>query len=121
MSVGGQILGVVNSRTDDVGDPAEEVGERGGELVTPDEPAVMAKSLLDPIVVEDGQREGCLADSASTDESDWDEPFGEIDYLLGQLVAAEEGPWWQRRRFPRYAGLKCKMMGPSMVEFADLV
>ena len=87
------ILGVVNPRTDDVGDPAEEMGGRGGELVASDEPTVMAKSLFDPIVMEDGQRDGRLADSANTDESGWDKIFGEIDHLLDQLVASEEGSW----------------------------
>jgi hypothetical protein len=40
---------------------------RCGELVTPDEPPVVAKPLLDPIVVEDGQDDGCLSNSTSTD------------------------------------------------------
>ena len=96
------------------------MGGRGGELVAPNKSSVMAKSLFDPIVVEDGQGDRCLADSTSTDESDWNKPFGEIDHLLDQLVTAEEGPWWQRRRFPKYAGFKYKIMGPSIVEISDL-
>jgi len=43
---------------------AEEVGVGCGELITADEPSVVAKPLLDPIVVEDRQDGGCLADSA---------------------------------------------------------
>jgi len=74
----------------------------------------MTKSLLDPIVVENGQGDGGLPDSASTDESDWSKVLGEIDYLLDQLVASEEGPRWQRWRFPGYAEFRCKMINPSI-------
>ena len=42
----------------------------GGELITADEPAVVTKPLLDPIVVENDQGDGGLANSASADESD---------------------------------------------------
>ena len=42
---------------------------RGGELVATDETTVVAKSFLDAIVMEDGQGDGCLADSPCTDES----------------------------------------------------
>jgi len=73
----------------------------------------MTKSLLDPVVVEDGYGDRGLADPASTDESDWSEVLGKIDYLLDQLVAAEERPWGQGWRFSRYARLGCEMIGPS--------
>ena len=52
----------------------------------------MAKPLLDPIVVEDGQGDRRLADSASTNEGDWSEVLSEINDLLDQLVASEKGP-----------------------------
>ena len=65
---------------------------RGGELITPDKSTVMTKPLLDSIVVEDRQGDRGLADPASTDQSDWCELLGQIDYLLDQLVAAEERP-----------------------------
>ena len=84
-------------------------------MVTTDEATVVAKPLLDPIVVEDGQGDGCLANSASTDEGDWSEVLSEIDYLFNQLVTSEEGPRWQRRGFPRCARLGCKIIGPSVV------
>jgi hypothetical protein len=51
----------------------------------------MTKPLLDPVVVENGQGDGCLADSACADEGDWDKVLSEIDYLLDQLVASKEG------------------------------
>ena len=65
---------------------------RGGELVAADEPTIMSKPLLDPIVVENGQSDGRLANSSSTDESDWSKVLSEIDDLLDQFVSSEEGP-----------------------------
>ena len=91
------------------------MGARWRELVTTNESTVMAKPLLDSIVVEDGQGDRSLADSPSTDESDWSTVLSEIDYLLDQLVASEEGPWGQGRGFSRYARSGCKMTGPSVV------
>ena len=65
---------------------------RGRELVATNESAVMAKPLLDPIVVENGQGDGRLANSTSTNEGDRNKVLSEIDYLFDQLVASEEGP-----------------------------
>ena len=72
---------------------------RGGELIAADEPAVVSKPLLDPVVVENGQGNGCLPDSPGTDESDRNEVLGEVDYILDQFVASKEGPRWGRREF----------------------
>ena len=94
---------------------------RRGELIATNEATVMSKPLLDPIVVENGQGDGRLADSAGTDESDWSEVFGEIDYSLDQLVTSEERPWWQRWGFSRYSEFKCEIMDPLAVQIADLV
>ena len=58
------------------------MGTRGGELVATNESTVVAEPLLDPIVVENGQGDGCLSDSTSTDECDWGEVLSETDYLL---------------------------------------
>ena len=58
------------------------MGTRGGELITANESAVMTEPLLDPVVVENGQGNRGLADSANTDKGDWDEVLSEIDYLL---------------------------------------
>ena len=66
-----------------MGEPAEEVSARGGELVAPDESTVAAEPLLDAIVVEDRQSNGGLADTAGANEGDWVEVLNEIDYLLG--------------------------------------
>ena len=79
---------------DDVGEPAEEMTTRWRELIATDEPTVMAKSLLDPIVVKNSQGNGGFANPSSTNESDWSKILSEIDYLLNHLVAPEEGPWW---------------------------
>ena len=43
------------------------MGTRGGELVATNESTVVAKVLLDPIMVENGQGDGGLANSASAD------------------------------------------------------
>jgi len=73
------------------------MSERGREFVAADEPAVVAETLLDSIVMEDGQGDGRLADSAGTNEGEWGEIFYQADDLLDQLVASEEGPrWWGR-------------------------
>ena len=90
-------------------------------MVATNESTVIAKPLLDPIMVENGQGDRCLANSASTDEGDWNKVLSKIDYLFDQLVASEEGSRWQRRGFSRYATFKCKTMGPSMVSVSNLV
>ena len=71
--------------------------ERGGEPVATDEPTVIAKTLLDAIVVEDNKGDARLANSASTDESDRSEDFCQTDDLLDQLTTSEMGPRWLRR------------------------
>ena len=47
------------------------MSERGRELVASDESTILAKPLLGAMVVKNGQSDGCLADSAGTDEDDW--------------------------------------------------
>ena len=76
---------------------------RGGESITANESTVLAKPLLDPVVVEDRQGNRGLADSPSTNQGDRGKLLGEIDYLLDQLVASKERPWGRRRRFSWYA------------------
>jgi hypothetical protein len=66
-------------------------------LVTAEESTIVAKPLLDPVVMENGQGDGGFADSSSTNESDWNKLFSEINYLLDQLVASEECPREPRR------------------------
>ena len=68
---------------------------RGGELVASNEPTVDSKPLLDAVMVEDGQSDGCLPNPPRTDERDWSEMFCEANDLLDQLLASEAGP---RRR-----------------------
>ena len=81
------------------------------ELITADKPPVLAKPFLDPIVVEDGQGNGCFPDPACTDESDWSEVFDKANDLLNQFVPSETGPRRRRRGFSRYAVFKCKVTG----------
>ena len=84
--------------------------EGGGELVAADEPAVVTESLLDAVVVEDGQSGARLADSACTDESDWSEVFCQTDDLLDQFATAKVGSRWWRWRFPGQT--KCERKTP---------
>ena len=94
---------------------------RRGELVAGDEPTVVAKSVLDPVMMENSQGNGRLPDSASADESDWSEVLGETDDLLDQLVASEERPWRWRWGFSEYARFEREMVNPLAVQIADLV
>ena len=59
------------------------------ELVATDEPAVVPEPFLDPIVVEDGQGNGCFPDSPWADECDRREVFSKAKNLLDQIVATE--------------------------------
>jgi len=72
------------------------MSERGGELVATDESTVVTKSSFDAIVVEDGQSGRRLANSASTDQSDWGQVFCETNNLFDQVVTSEEDPRWWR-------------------------
>jgi hypothetical protein len=94
---------------------------RGWELVTTNEPSVLAKPFLDAFVVEDGQSDRRLPDPPCTDESDGCEAFGETNDLLDQLVASETGPRPRGRRLSRYARYKCKVLNSWVVEATDLV
>jgi hypothetical protein len=96
------------------------VRERWWKLVTTDEPAVLAKSFLDAIVVEEIQGNGCLANSTSTDESNGCEVFSKANNLLDQLVASEAGRWWGRRFSRRDPRCTCETVDHMVFEIADL-
>jgi len=81
---------------------------RRWELIASDEPTILAKPLLDAIVMEDFQSDGCLANPASTDESNRNQVVCQIDDLLDQLVTPKEDPGRRGRRFTRYPRWKCK-------------
>jgi len=55
------------------------VSEHCWKLVATDEPTVIAKPLLDAIVMEDSQSNRRLPDPPCTDESDWGEVFNETN------------------------------------------
>ena len=65
---------------------------RSWELIAMNEPAVIAKPALDPIVVEDSEGNGCFPDSPCTDESDGFKVFSESGDFLNQFVAPKTGP-----------------------------
>jgi hypothetical protein len=94
---------------------------RSWELVATNEPAVVAKSLLDAIVVEDSQSDGRLPDPPWTDESDGCEVLCEANNLLDQLVASKTGPRRRGRQFSRRdARCECENGDPMVFEIADL-
>ena len=93
---------------------------RGGELVATDEPAVVTKPLFDAIIVEGGQSDGRLANSASTDQSDWGDVFCETNDLFDQVVTSKEDPRLWRWQFPGYTRCEYETLNPSVVEIADL-
>ena len=67
------------------------------ELIATNEPAVIAKPVLDPIMVEDSEGNGCLPNPPCADESDGFKVFSESNDLLNQFVASETGPGWRGR------------------------
>ena len=91
------------------------MGERGRETVAADEPTIFAKPLFNRVVVEDGQSDGCLPNSAYTDESDGRKADYETNGLLNQLVTSKQVPRWWGRRFYRCTRFKDKMLGSSAV------
>ena len=72
-------------------------------MIAANESTFMAKPLLDPAVVENGQGDGGLPDSASPNQGDGNKVLGEIDCLLDQLVASEERSWGRGWTFSWYA------------------
>ena len=51
-------------------------------MVTTDESSLVAKTFLDPIVVENSEGNAGLPNPSGTDESDWTKVFSEMDDLL---------------------------------------
>jgi len=68
------------------------MGARSRKFVATNESTVVAKPPLDPIIVENRQGDGRLANPASADERDRSKVLDEIDYFLDQLVTSKEGP-----------------------------
>ena len=92
-----QILWILDTCADGLGESAEKLRERGGELVTTDPSTMIAKPFLNPIVVEDGQRDGRLADPTGTYEGNGFEVLSKTNDLLDQVGASETCPrwWWE--------------------------
>ena len=91
------------------------MSECGRELVASDEPTVVAKPLLDAIVMEDGQSDGCFSNPSSTDEGHRGEVFRETNDPLNQLATSEAGPWCRWGRFARYPGCKRGRLGSLVI------
>ena len=54
-SEGSQIIWILDACTDDLGEPCEKVGTRRRELIATYKSAVVAKPVLDSVVMEDGE------------------------------------------------------------------
>ena len=67
------------------------------ELIASDEPIILAKLPLDMTAMKSGQGDRCLAGSASTNENNRGQVFGETNDPLDQFIASETGPgrWWR--------------------------
>ena len=85
-----QIVGILNTGADGLGELGEEIGKGRREFVATNESAVITKSFLDAVVVKDGEGNSRFPDSPCTDESDGLELLGEVDDLLDQRVASEK-------------------------------
>ena len=72
------------------------------ELVTTDEPPVVAKPLLNAIVVEDSQRDRRFANPTYTNEGDRTEAFGKADNVFDEVLASEAIPRWWGRGFSEH-------------------
>ena len=89
---GHEILRILDLRTNDLGEPGEELRARSGELVATNESTVVAEPVLDAIMVEDSESDICFPNSSCTDESDWFGIFRKFDNVLDQLFASETRP-----------------------------
>ena len=86
-----------------------------------DEPAVFSKLLLDLVIVEEGQGNGCLANSTSTNESNGCEVFGKADNLLDEIITSKAGWWWGRQFSQWDARSTFETMNYMVFETTDLV
>ena len=118
---GGQTLRIFDPCADHLGESAEEVGAGGRKLIAAKEPTVVSKSLLDALVVEDGQSNGGFPDSPWADEGDRGEGFREAHHLPDQFVAPKTGSWWQGWNFARGDTMQDKDADPLAFEMVDLV
>ena len=69
------------------------------ELIAADKSTVVAKPVLNPIVMEDSEGNGCLPNASCANESNGLEVFSESGDLLNQFVASKTGPGPRGRRF----------------------
>ena len=77
------------------------MGLCGRELIAADESTFVSKSLLDVVVVKDGQGDGRFPDPPWTNESNWGEVVCITNYPLDQAITTKAGPWWRGREFSR--------------------
>lgn len=109
------VLRVFGPRASGLGESAEEVGMRWGELIAMDERLVVIQPLFNLKIVRTVRMMEALPIPPVL-VSDRREVSCETNDRLGQLAPSEGGIWWQRQRSPpRYAGSKDKTSGLSIV------
>ena len=93
----------------------------GGESVATGKTTAFTKPLFDAVMMEGGQSDERLSNTAGTNENNRCEVFGQVNDPLSQLATSETGPrrWW--RRFIRQARCKHKTLDPPVLEDAGLV
>ena len=74
---------------------------RSRELIATDKSTVIAKPILDAIMVEDSECNRRFSNASRADESTGLEVFSKADDLLNQFVASKTGPGWRGRGFSR--------------------
>ena len=79
------------SCTDGLGESSEEIETGGREPIAANESAVIAKPILDSLVVEDSESNRSLPDPPCTDESEGLKNFREPHNLLDQRISSKAG------------------------------
>lgn len=84
-----KVFRVLGARAGDLGELAQGMGMGRGESITTNEPRVVTEPLLNAIIVEDSQDDGCIADSTSADQSDRVQAFRQLFTSKKRSLVAE--------------------------------
>ena len=85
-----------------------------------DEPAVLTKLFLDLVVMKEGQGNGCLANTTSSNERNGCEVCSKANNLFNQLITPKAGQWWGREFSRRDTRGTYKSVGYMMFKITNL-